>query len=247
MCEGDMDKKIAVLIDADNTQYSKLSLILKELSKYGYLITKRAYGDWSDEKLKNWKTVLNELAVQPVQQFAYTIGKNSSDIAMVIDAMDLLYSDKFDSFAIVSSDSDFTRLASRLRESSIYVFGVGEEKTPISFKNACDDFVIIENFKDDKEKEIKESKNNKEAKSFKNSKKAIKKLKWSWENNSSDDDEQRAYVSQAGSYIKRVYPDFDTKTYGARSYTELIKKLTKSFEIKKNDKGHYMFRPLLEE
>jgi len=240
-----MEKKIAVLIDADNTQYSKLSLILKELSKYGYLITKRAYGDWSDEKLKNWKIVLNELAVQPVQQFAYTVGKNSSDIALVIDAMDLLYTNKFDSFALVSSDSDFTRLASRLRESSMYVFGVGEAKTPISFKNACDDFIIIENFKDDKDKELKESKS-KGEKSFKNPKKAVKILKWSWENNSSDDDEQWAYISQAGSYIKRVHPDFDTKTYGAKSYTELIKVLKKYFEIKKNDRGHYMFRHKLE-
>jgi uncharacterized protein (TIGR00288 family) len=230
-----MEKKIAVLIDADNTQYSRLSLILKELSKYGYLITKRAYGDWSDEKLKNWKVVLNELAVQPIQQFAYTTGKNSSDIAMVIDAMDLLYTDKFDSFAIVSSDSDFTKLASRLRESSIYVFGIGERKTPISFKNACDDFIIIDNFNENKSKDSKN-------KNYENPKKAIGILTWAWENNADDDDEQWAYVSRTGSYIKRVHPDFNPNNYGAKSYSVLIKTLESHFDLKDFGKG-LKFRP----
>ena len=214
-----MDRKIALLIDAENTQYSKLNLILKELSKYGYLITKKAYGDWSSEKLKNWKDVLNELAIQPVQQFSYTSGKNSSDIALVIDAMDLLYSGKYDSFAIVSSDSDFTKLASRLRESSIYVFGIGERKTPISFKNACDDFIVMENLNNDSSVKQKEENESPE--------KAIKLLKWAWEESADDDDEQWAYVSRTGSYIKRVYPDFTPNDYGAKSYTVLIRNLNK--------------------
>ncbi len=230
-----VEKRIAVLIDADNTQYAKLSLILKELSKYGYLITKRAYGDWSDEKLKNWPGVLNELAISPIQQFAYTTGKNSSDIALVIDAMDLLYTGKFDSFALVSSDSDFTKLASRLRESSMYVFGVGEKKTPISFRNACDDFIIIDNF--DENKMGKDENNNHE-----NPKKAIGILTWAWEKNADDDDQQWAYVSRTGSYIKRVHPDFTPNTYGAKSYTVLIKMLKKHFELKDFGKG-VKFRP----
>ncbi|MCB1803445.1 MAG: NYN domain-containing protein, partial [Gammaproteobacteria bacterium] len=138
-------KKIAVLIDGDNAQCSRMKLILDELSAHGHILTKRAYGDWSTDHLKNWKKTLNELAIQPIQQFAYTTGKNSTDASMIIDAMDLLYSGKFDAFALVSSDSDFTKLASRLRESEIFVFGVGETKTPISFRNACDDFILVEN------------------------------------------------------------------------------------------------------
>ena len=141
MKDLDDHKKIAVLIDADNAQHSKLKPIIDELSSHGHIVVKRAYGDWSSEYLKNWKTALNELAIQPIQQFAYTTGKNSTDASMIIDAMDLLYSNKFDAFALVSSDSDFTKLASRLRESEILVFGVGERKTPISFRNACDNFI----------------------------------------------------------------------------------------------------------
>ena len=239
------DKKIALLIDADNTQYSKLNLILKELSKHGYLITKKAYGDWSDEKLKNWKTVLNELAIQPVQQFSYTVGKNSSDIALVIDAMDLLYSERFDSFAIVSSDSDFTRLASRLRESSMFIFGVGKRTTPKSFKNACDDFIIIENLNDEVESE-NDSKDSKPKMPNAKLKEVVSILKEAWENNSLEDDEQWAYVSQSGSYIKKTYSDFDSRTYGAKSYTKLIQNLSEYFEIRKNKKGHYVFRYKME-
>ena len=145
MKDLDDQKKIAVLIDADNAQYSKIKSIIDEISKHGHVITKRAYGDWSSEYLKNWKTVLNELAIQPMQQFAYTTGKNSTDSSLIIDAMDLLYTEKYDAFALISSDSDFTKLASRLRESEVYVFGVGEKKTPVSFRNSCDDFIFSEN------------------------------------------------------------------------------------------------------
>jgi uncharacterized protein (TIGR00288 family) len=145
MKDLDVHKKIAVLIDADNAQLSKLKAVLDEISAHGHVLIKRAYGDWSIEHLKNWKKPLNELAIQPIQQFAYTTGKNSTDASMIIDAMDLLYSEKIDAFALVSSDSDFTKLASRLRESEKFVFGVGEKKTPVSFRNACDDFVYTEN------------------------------------------------------------------------------------------------------
>lgn len=138
-------KKIAVLIDAENAQYSKIRAILDEISAHGHIIVKRAYGDWSKDVLKNWKDVLNTLAIQPEQQFSYTTGKNSSDAKMIIDAMDLLYTNKFDAFVLVTSDSDFTSLANRLKQSEIFVFGVGENKTPISFRNACDDFILTEN------------------------------------------------------------------------------------------------------
>jgi len=117
-------RKIAVFIDSENTPHSKLSSIIEELSSYGQIIVKRAYGDFSTEQLKNWKQPLNELAIQAKQQFSYTMGKNSTDALMIIDAMDLLYSQRFDAFALISSDSDFTSLATRLRESEMYVIGV---------------------------------------------------------------------------------------------------------------------------
>lgn len=145
MKDLDDHKKIAVLIDADNTQYSKVKAILDAISAHGHIVIKRAYGDWSSDNLKNWKKSLNELAIQPVQQFAYTTGKNSTDASMIIDAMDLLYSKRFDAFVLVSSDSDFTKLASRLREDEVFVFGVGERKTPVSFRKSCDDFIFTEN------------------------------------------------------------------------------------------------------
>ncbi|KAH8894322.1 hypothetical protein GQ53DRAFT_745040 [Thozetella sp. PMI_491] len=137
--------KLAVLIDADNAQSSKVGLLLAEITKYGTPHVKRAYGDWTGPSLKGWKEQLLRLSIQPIQQFAYTIGKNSTDAAMVIDAMDLLYTNRFDGFCIVSSDSDFTRLASRIRESGLIVYGFGERQTPKPFVAACDKFVYVEN------------------------------------------------------------------------------------------------------
>jgi uncharacterized protein (TIGR00288 family) len=153
MIDIDEQKKIAVLIDADNTPYKKLRPILQEIAAHGHIITKRAYGDFSIDTLKNWKKELNDNAIIPVQQFSYTQGKNSSDSAMIIDAMDLLYTDKYDAIALVTSDCDFTKLASRLRESQLYVFGVGRKQTPPSFVNACDDFIYIENIKEEEEED----------------------------------------------------------------------------------------------
>ena len=137
--------KLAVLIDADNAQPSITEGLLAEVAKYGTAHVKRAYGDWTGTSLKGWKDQLLAQSIQPIQQFAYTTGKNATDTAMVIDAMDLLYSGRFDGFCIVSSDSDFTRLAARLRESGLTVYGFGERKTPKPFVAACDKFIYIEN------------------------------------------------------------------------------------------------------
>lgn len=137
--------RIAVLIDADNTSGTHSADLLAEIAKYGVATVKRAYGDWTTSQLAGWKKELNRAAITPVQQFAYTRGKNSTDSALIIDAMDLLYSDKVDAFAIVSSDSDFTRLATRLRESGLTVYGMGRRKTPESFVAACDRFIFLEN------------------------------------------------------------------------------------------------------
>ena len=139
--------RLAVLIDADNAQPGIVDELLAEVARYGTAHVKRAYGDWTGTSLKGWKDRLLAQSIQPVQQFAYTTGKNATDSAMVIDAMDLLYSGRFDGFCLVSSDSDFTRLASRLRESGLTVYGFGERKTPKAFVAACDKFIYIENLR----------------------------------------------------------------------------------------------------
>jgi len=238
MKDLDDHKKIAVLIDADNAQKAKIKLVIEEISAHGHIVVKRAYGDWSSEYLKNWKQSLNELAIQPIQQFAYTTGKNSTDTAMIIDAMDLLYSGKFDAFALISSDSDFTKLASRLRESEKYVFGVGEKKTPISFRNACDDFIYTENLSDivlsndQSEKLNKKSKVHTESTiETDNDKEVISLLYKAWEKH--QDEDGWANVSSAGSFIKRTKPDFDPKNYNASKLPEIIKRFDKHYEIKK--------------
>lgn len=137
-------QKMAVLIDADNTQLSKLEDVFHELTTYGRLVVKKAYGNWKKQSLKNWEEEVKRLAIKTEQQFDYVSGKNTTDIAMVIDAMDLLHSGMYDAFALVSSDSDFTPLAIRLRESGAYIIGVGETKTPEAFRNACDDFLLLD-------------------------------------------------------------------------------------------------------
>ncbi|KAM7191697.1 NYN domain containing protein [Naviculisporaceae sp. PSN 640] len=141
----DANVKLAVLIDADNAQPSVASELLAEVAKYGTAFVRRAYGDWTGPNLKGWKEQLLAQSIQPIQQFAYTQGKNATDSAMIIDAMDLLYTNRFDGFCLVSSDSDFTRLASRIRESGLVVYGFGERKTPKPFVAACDKFIYVEN------------------------------------------------------------------------------------------------------
>ncbi|MBU3660361.1 MAG: NYN domain-containing protein [Flavobacteriales bacterium] len=256
MKDLDTLKKVAVLIDADNAQYSKLNNIMSEISVHGHIVVKRAYGDWSSELLKNWKTVLNELAIQPIQQFAYTTGKNSTDASMIIDAMDLLYSDKYDAFVLVSSDSDFTRLASRLRESEKFVIGVGEKKTPISFRNACDDFIIVENIETiiaepivvqptqiletnsseeisvTEEKSSIAEKNNSDIEYIHEETDSLKDLLIkAWELYKEDDG--WANIAATGSFIKRLKPDFDPRTYKATKLPEILENMNLDFEMKK--------------
>ncbi|UTW04240.1 NYN domain-containing protein [Amphritea atlantica] len=234
MKDLDDHKKIAVLIDADNAQYSKVKAILDEISAHGHIVIKRAYGDWSSEYLKNWKQSLNELAIQPIQQFAYTTGKNSTDASMIIDAMDLLYSNKFDAFALVSSDSDFTKLAARLRESEIFVFGVGQKKTPISFRNACDDFIFTENLELEEPtptavRAPKQASKDEDVSS--DAKELVSVLRKAWEQY--QDDEGWANVAAAGSFVKRSKPDFDPRSYGVTKLPEIIASLSNEFEMTK--------------
>jgi hypothetical protein len=144
---ADTSFKLAVLIDADNAQPSVANALLAEIAKFGTAFVRRAYGDWTGTSLKGWKEALLTESIQPIQQFAYTQGKNATDSAMIIDAMDLLYTNRFDGFCLVSSDSDFTRLASRIRESGLVVYGFGERKTPKPFVAACDKFIYFDNLK----------------------------------------------------------------------------------------------------
>ena len=139
------DRRIAVLIDGDNAQPSLIEKILAEASKYGSVTIRRNYGDWTTSNMNGWKDTLQTYAVQPIQQFRYTVGKNATDSAMIIDAMDILYSASVDGFCLVSSDSDYTRLATRIREKAFFVMGIGQKKTPRAFVNACDVFVYTEN------------------------------------------------------------------------------------------------------
>ncbi len=245
MKDLDVHKKVAVLIDADNAQLSKLSAILDEISAHGHVLIKRAYGDWSIDALKNWKTPLNELAIQPIQQFAYTTGKNATDASMIIDAMDLLYSEKIDAFALVSSDSDFTKLASRLRESEKFVFGVGEKKTPVSFRNACDDFIFTENLeagqvsKSGKPKQEQSSAGN-------GAEELIPAMLKAWELYQNDDG--WVNVSPVGNFLKRAKPDFDPRTYGAAKVTDIVSSLPTVFEMtRQKGKGTtqiILYRPI---
>ncbi len=237
-------KKIAVLIDADNAQLSKLPLIIEELSSHGHVVVKRAYGDWSVDSLKNWKNVLNELAIQPIQQFAYTKGKNATDASMIIDAMDLLYSSKFDAFALVSSDSDFTKLASRLRESEIYVFGVGEKKTPVSFRSACDDFLFTENLQYPEAITETDEQSEPDKPSSGDLPEIVKLLNRAWEH--LQDEQGWAPFSQAGSFLKRTKPDFDPRTYGAKKFSDLLLGMPEYFRVRKgpNGQGYLGYKPV---
>lgn len=236
------EKKIAVLIDAENAQYSILGAVLSELSKHGHIIVKKAYGDWSSTHLSNWKTPLNELAINPVQQFSYTQGKNSSDAAMIIDAMDLLYSEKVDAFALVSSDSDFTKLASRLKESQIYVFGVGEKKTPIAFRNACDDFILtevlwrLEEEKVNGTTEAVELKPQTKQELCMNSK-LVRLIRDAVSEYA--DDNGWAELGVCGGLIKRQQPDFDPRSYGYEKLSTLIE-TTNLFELDRRESSNNM-------
>ena len=247
-------KKIAILIDADNTQCKKLKVILEELNAHGHVITKRAYGDWSSEYLKNWKSSLNELAIQPIQQFSYTSGKNATDASMIIDAMDLLYSKKYDAFALVSSDSDFTPLASRIRASGRMVYGFGREKTPEAFRQACDRFFYIENLgeagkgKDD----IVAVPNAIMAASPDIAKPAAKprqmdgttkNLLYKSIKDATDESTGWAFVGKIGNVISETRPDFDSRSYGYAKLSGMLRDL-RGLQFRTDEANHMYCRKI---
>jgi uncharacterized LabA/DUF88 family protein len=250
MKNPDNQNKIVILIDSDNAQYEKISSVLDEISTHGHIIIKRAYGDWSSGNLKNWKNILHELAIQPVQQFAYTKGKNSTDISIVIDAMDLLHSNRFDTFVLVSSDSDFTKLAVRLRESEIFVFGVGEKETHIAFRNACDDFIFTENLAPVGNKHriafISDQLNNNDSKKSKITE-LTPLLKSAWEQHQNNDG--WVGIPTAGGFLKKSKPDFTPKSYGMKKLRDIISSLKEEFEMTnlkgKNNTDIAAYRPII--
>ncbi|MBP7782848.1 MAG: NYN domain-containing protein [Acinetobacter sp.] len=218
-------QKLAVLIDADNSSISSISPILEEIAKYGIASVKRVYGDWSNESLKNWRDILLLNAITPVQQFAYTTGKDATDMILIIDAMDLLYSGSLDGFCIVSSDSDFTPLASRVRESGLSVYGFGKKSTPDAFKKACDKFIFIENLVSDNlvsEKKIEATPTNIKSQNNINDldKQTLNLIYKAVKDNA--DDSGWAYLGTVGTYISTVKPDFDTRNYGYAKLSGLI-------------------------
>jgi uncharacterized LabA/DUF88 family protein len=219
-------QKLAVLIDADNAQPSIVEGLLAEIAKYGTANVKRIYGDWTGSHLRSWKEVLLLYSIQPIQQFRYTIGKNATDAAMIIDAMDLLYTNKFDGFCIVSSDSDFTKLASRIREAGLIVYGFGERKTPEPFVSACDKFIYTEvlTSKEDDSLPIKRKSTNE----LKQDTKLVTLLRNAVE--AASDESGWSHLAPMGSNIAKQAPDFDPRNYGYTKLGELVA-ATKLFEI----------------
>lgn len=219
------DLKLAVLIDADNIPYSSISEMLEEVTRFGTPTIKRIYGDWTMPTVSGWKPALLEHAITPIQQYGYTKGKNATDSAMIIDAMDILHSEKVDGFCLVSSDSDFTRLATRLRESGMKVIGIGEKKTPQPFIVACDKFIYIEI--------LKSSKSNKKGKSEAKVDAVDQKLIQMIKNavDAIADDDGWAFLGEVGSLLIKTKPDFDPRNHGFNKLTPLVKSLKKEFSI----------------
>jgi uncharacterized LabA/DUF88 family protein len=231
--------KLAVLIDADNAQPALAEPLLAEVAKYGTAHVKRAYGDWTSTSLKGWKEQLLTQSIQPIQQFAYTVGKNATDAAMVIDAMDLLYSERFDGFCIVSSDSDFTRLAARIRESGLIVYGFGERKTPKPFVAACDKFVYTENLAYELSGDTAAAVPVKPAPPASTTKlkadtKLVNQLRSAVE--AASDDDGFAALATVGHIVTKQQPDFDPRTYGFAKLSDLIT-ATGLFDVQRRSPG----------
>jgi hypothetical protein len=250
MPQMNTELKLAVLIDADNVPYSNVKGMMEEITKYGTPTTKRIYADWTRPNANGWKNVLLEHAITPIQQYSYTSGKNSSDSALIIDAMDLLYSGKLDGFCIVSSDSDFTRLAIRLRESGMKVIGIGEQKTPKPFISACDRFIFIEVLDGAiKKKAPKKAAEVDPKKTLEKTPKIIEKAPQKPLNKIDEptieliestiddiaDDDGWAFLGDVGNMIVKKKPEFDPRNYGFVKLTPMMKSMTDILQIDERD------------
>lgn len=243
MPESEKDLRLAVLIDADNASRTAMKDVMAEVAVYGTPTIKRIYGDWTSPNMNSWKSILLETAITPIQQYSYTTGKNSTDSAMIIDAMDILYSGTCDGFVLVSSDSDFTRLATRLREAGMKVYGMGEKKTPKPFIVACDKFVYIEVIRAAAKQAAEAAKKKEEAQAKKTAKKENKKCQTfsspapeeiveliaeSVEDLCEEDG--LAHMGKLGNLLLKKQPDFDPRNYGFSKLSKLIRALDR-FQI----------------
>ena len=232
----DKDLNLAVLIDGDNIPSKYVKEMLEEIAKYGNPSVKRIYGDWTKPSLVKWKDVLLKNAITPIQQYGYTTGKNATDSAMIIDAMDILYSCKVNVFSLVSSDSDFTRLAIRLREAGMTVFGIGEKKTPDPFIVSCDKFIYLEILQKNDVGESGAHRKNDKGKVDTITQKVIELILSTISD--VEDEEGWAFLGEVGTLIQKKQPNFDPRNYGFRKLTPLVKSLDQIEIIsRKNPKG----------
>ncbi len=224
---------LAVLIDGDNIPSTHVKEMMEEIAKYGNPTIKRIYGDWTSPHLSKWKNLLLQNAITPIQQYAYTTGKNATDSAMIIDAMDILYSEKVNGFCLVSSDSDFTKLATRLREAGMQVIGIGEKKTPTPFIVACDKFIYIEIIRKQTEKKESVSQKDKIKESIDKITPKVTTLISTTISDLSDEDGW-AFLGDVGSLLQKKQPNFDSRNYGFEKLTPLIKSIGK-FELEQRE------------
>ncbi len=235
------DTRLAVLIDGDNIPSAHVKEMMEEIAKYGNPTIKRIYGDWTRPSLSRWKTLLLENAITPIQQYGYTTGKNATDSAMIIDAMDVLYSGKVDGFCLVSSDSDFTRLATRLREAGMTVIGIGERKTPEPFIVACDRFIYIEILKtQSKDGSSKEERNKEKKDEVEKITPKVIKLIASTISDLADEDGW-AFLGDVGSLLQKKQPNFDSRNYGFQKLTPMINSINR-FEIEQREGSKGKFK-----
>jgi hypothetical protein len=254
---NDTKFNIAVLIDGDNAQAKLIKELIEEVSKYGKATIRRIYGDWTIPQMNSWKEIINQYSINPIQKFSYTTGKNSTDSSLIIDAMDILHGQSVDGFCIVSSDSDYTGLAKRIREEGLFVMGIGRRTTPIAFVNSCEIFTFTENLlpeielargKTVEKAEIKKVEPN-ESKSRTVSKKAIEKADPAEEFPKlnmriidkafeiSTNEEEEAYIAKVGSSLRKIDPSFDSRTYGFKTLTHLFESLDKYTVVKNEVNG----------
>jgi hypothetical protein len=253
-------KRIAMLIDGDNAQPSLIRNMLAETSKYGLVIIRRIYGDWTTANMNGWKDTLQTHAIQPIQQFRYTIGKNATDSAMIIDAMDVLYEDRVEGFCLVSSDSDYTRLATRIREKGVFVMGIGRKTTPRAFVNACDVFVFAENLQQRElptpppvakqiiptrrrtvrgEKVDKVEKVEPRVEEPEGPSEPLPLLKQAFDLAVQDDG--WAFLGVMGTHLRQLDPSFDPRTYGFKQLSMLLQAYPRLFELEMGKKGDGTF------
>ncbi len=239
------DRRIAILIDGDNAQPSLIGNMLAEASKYGLVIIRRIYGDWTTANMNGWKDTLQTYAIQPIQQFRYTIGKNATDSAMIIDAMDILYEGGVDGFCLVSSDSDYTRLATRIREKGFFVMGIGKKNTPRAFVNACDVFVFTENLLVEAQAQKQVESNNKAKQNGggtaveQASSEPLPLLRRAFDLAAGDDG--WAFLGVMGSHLRQLDPSFDPRTYGYKQLSALMRAYPRIFDLKMGKKGDGTF------